>query len=105
MKYPRSLKFPIVMTAVIGLPIALAAGALARPDRHSKNPSGPMIERVVAADPSVSVSACVVSGDIKVHGWDRNEVRARSNAPAAIAFRPPSPDPESDPPKELTFLT
>ncbi len=104
MKYPRSLKSPIVMAAVIGLPIALAAGALARPDKHSKNLSGPVIERVVAADPSVSVSACLVSGDIKVHGWDRNEVRARSNGAAAIEFRRPSADRESDPAKEITVL-
>jgi len=104
MKYPRSLKFPIVTAAVVGLSIALAAGALARPDKHSKNPSGPVIERVVAADPSVSVSACLVSGDIKVHGWDRNEVRARSNGAAAIEFRRPSGDRESDPAKEITVL-
>src|SRR5258706_9602511 len=104
MKYPRSLKSPIVMAAVIGLPIALAAGALARPDKHLKNPSGPVIERVVAADPSVSVSACLVSGDIKVRGWDGTEVRARSNGAAAIEFRRPSGDRESDPAKEITVL-
>jgi DUF4097 and DUF4098 domain-containing protein YvlB len=36
-----------------------------------------LVERTVAADPRVTVSACVVSGDITVHSWDRNEVRAR----------------------------
>src|SRR5215510_8258489 len=34
-------------------------------------------ERTVAADPRVVVSACVVSGNLTVRGWDRNEVRVR----------------------------
>ena len=104
MKHPRTFKFLVVMAALIGLSIALAAGAFARPDKHAKNLSGPMAERVAAADPSVAVSACLVSGDIKVHGWDRNEVRARSNGAAAIEFRRPVGDRESDPAKEITVL-
>jgi len=35
------------------------------------------VERTMAADPRVLVSACVVSGDLTVRGWNRNEVRAR----------------------------
>ncbi|HJZ81268.1 MAG TPA: DUF4097 family beta strand repeat-containing protein, partial [Pyrinomonadaceae bacterium] len=35
------------------------------------------VERTVAADPRVVVSACVVSGDLTIHGWDRKEVHAR----------------------------
>ena len=31
----------------------------------------------MAAHPQVVVSACVLSGDLTVRGWDRNEVRAR----------------------------
>jgi hypothetical protein len=62
--------------------IACWAGAVARPDKRDKKPAGPQIERVVAADPNVSISVCVASGDIRVHGWDRNQVRARtSNSP------------------------
>lgn len=44
------------------------------PDRKNGNQQ---VERVVAADPRVTVSVCVASGDITVHSWDRNEVRAR----------------------------
>lgn len=102
MKYPRTFKFPVVMTALVGLSIALAAGAFARSDKHTKHLSGPLIERVAAADPGVAVFACLVSGDITVHGWDRNEVRARSNGAAAIEFRRPAGDRESDPAKEIT---
>ena len=42
---------------------------------HKRNSQ--QVERSVAADPRVVVSACIVSGDVRVHGWDRNEVRAR----------------------------
>ena len=43
-------------------------------DRHKNNQ---LVERTIAADPRVLLSACVVSGNIEVRGWDRREVRAR----------------------------
>jgi hypothetical protein len=104
MKYPRTFKFLIVPAASIGLSAAFAGGAIARSDKHTKNLSGPVVERVIAADPGATVSACLVSGDIKVHGWDRNEVRARSNGAAAIEFRRPAGGRESEPAKEITVL-
>ncbi|MGI8918255.1 MAG: DUF4097 family beta strand repeat-containing protein [Pyrinomonadaceae bacterium] len=36
------------------------------------------VERSIAVDPAVAISLCVASGNITIHGWDRNEVRARS---------------------------
>jgi len=49
---------------------------------HARHPASDrnrnqQVERTVAADPHVTVSACVASGDITVRSWDRNEVRAR----------------------------
>lgn len=50
---------------------------------HARNPTpdhrrgNQQVERTVAADPRVIVSACVISGNLTVHSWDRNEVRAR----------------------------
>ena len=49
---------------------------------HARNPASDrnrnqQVERTVAADPRVTVSACVASGDITVRSWNRNEVRAR----------------------------
>jgi hypothetical protein len=44
-------------------------------------------ERTIAADSSVTVSICVMSGSISVHGWDKNEVSARSSDAAQIELR------------------
>lgn len=104
MKYFNILRVPLLMVALTGSAFGLAAHALARSDRHTKKIPGPVVERVVAADPNVSVSVCLVSGDIKVHGWDRNEVRARSNDVEAIEFRRSTGVRESDPAREITVL-
>jgi hypothetical protein len=60
----------------------ISVGALGRPnrrgDKHDKKDSRQKIERKLAVDPQVSVSVCISSGNIKVNGWDRNEVRAYS---------------------------
>jgi DUF4097 and DUF4098 domain-containing protein YvlB len=64
-------------TIIICVLLSVSGLAHARkppPDRNRRNQQ---VERTVAADPRVTVSACVASGDITVHSWDRNEVRAR----------------------------
>jgi hypothetical protein len=104
MKDFRLFKVPLLMTALIGSALGLTDGARARTDKHAKRVSGPSVERVVAAQPNVTVSVCLVSGDIKVHGWDRNEVRARSNDAETIEFRRPAGERESDPAREITVL-
>jgi hypothetical protein len=104
MKYFKILRVPLLMVALTGSAFGLTGRARARSDRHTKKVPGPVVERVVAADPSVSVSVCLVSGDIKVHGWDRNEVRARSNDVDAIEFRRQAGARESEPAKEITVL-
>ncbi len=101
MNYFRVL---LLIVALIGSAFGLTAGVFARPDKHTKKVSGPVVERVVAADRNVTVSVCLVSGDIRVHGWDRNEVRARSNDVDAIEFRRPAGDRESVPANEITVL-
>src|SRR5258708_5167708 len=103
MKYFSNLRVPLLMAALIGPAFGLTA-AIARWDKHRKKIPGPSVERVVAADPTVVISVCLVSGDIKVHGWDRNEVRARSNDVDAIEFRRSAGARESDPAKEITVL-
>lgn len=57
------------------LPVSGPAHARNPPPDHKKGKQ--QVERTVAADPRVSVSACVISGNLTVHSWDRNEVRAR----------------------------
>src|SRR5229473_3139536 len=102
MRYFRLFRVPFLMAALIGSALGLTDGAGARTDKHAKKISGPAVERVVAVQPNVAVSVCLVSGDIKVHGWDRNEVRARSNDADAIEFRRSAGDRESDPAREIT---
>ncbi|HEV7396228.1 MAG TPA: DUF4097 family beta strand repeat-containing protein, partial [Pyrinomonadaceae bacterium] len=64
------------------------AGAFGRPnrrvDKHDRKDTHQKIERKLAVDPQVSVSVCISSGNIKVNGWDRNEVRAYSLEAADI---------------------
>jgi hypothetical protein len=98
MKYSGTLKI-LLLKAVM---VALAAGALARPDKRPG--TGAEIERVVAADPGVVLTVCSVSGDITVHGWDRNQVRVRSRDAEEIEFKRPAGIADSDTAKELTVL-
>src|SRR5262245_8744956 len=63
-------------TTVILL-LLLCSGAVARGTNSDRHRNNQQVERTAAADPRVTVSACVVSGSMTVRGWDRNEVRAR----------------------------
>jgi hypothetical protein len=47
------------------------------------------VERTIVVDPAVAVSLCVMSGNITVRGWDRNEVVARSADAVQIDLRKP----------------
>lgn len=64
------LALPSVM---VGLLIPIVAQGSVR-DRGKR---GQQVERSVAADPRVIVSACTLSGSFTVRGWNRNEVRVR----------------------------
>ena len=45
------------------------------------------VERTAAADPHVVLSACVVSGNITVQSWDRNEVSVHASDGLAIELK------------------
>jgi DUF4097 and DUF4098 domain-containing protein YvlB len=49
--------------------------------------SGASLERTVAAEPNVVVTVCLASGDVIVHGWDRNEVHASSTDAEQLDLR------------------
>lgn len=51
-----------------------AAGVLGNSDDKEDS----KVERTVATDASVTVTLCVMAGQITVRGWNKNEVRARS---------------------------
>jgi hypothetical protein len=74
------MKFRVILSSL--LLVILAGSAFAgetgtRPARNGDE-GEQKVERAVAVDAAVAVSLCVASGNITVHGWDRNEVRARS---------------------------
>ena len=64
-------------TIFILLLLSVSGLAHARNPAPDRNRSPQQVERIVAADPRVIVTVCVASGNITVHSWDRNEVRAR----------------------------
>ncbi len=72
---------------IIGLVLAVAPGvvlgAAIRPDDEKEQ----QVERSIPADSSVVVSLCVMSGNITVRGWDRNEVQAKSGDAVQIELK------------------
>ena len=59
------------------------------------------VERSLAVDSFVAVSLCVASGNISVHGWDRNEVRVRSADAVKIELAHPPQTPTGSTIKKL----
>jgi hypothetical protein len=100
MKHFRMIK-TFLLTVLL---TAFAAGALARTDKHAKSVSRPRIERVVAADPNVVISLCLVSGDITVRGWDQKQVRVSSSDADQFEFRRAAGISDADAAKEMTVL-
>lgn len=82
------MKFKVITVCLVLL--AGTASVYARQSRDVRQASDEKepqkIERTVAADPGVTVSVCVTSGNILVRGWDKDEVKATSNA-AEIELR------------------
>ena len=50
-------------------------------------PGGDNFERSIAVDPNVKLSLCVVSGELKINGWRRNEVRVLIKGGSELRFR------------------
>jgi len=79
------MKFGAIQICLV---LIVATGAVgARPASRIDGGRSQKVERTVAADPSVMVSICVMAGSISVHGWDKNEVSARSSDAAQIELR------------------
>jgi len=78
----RFLALPIVLGIIFSL-----AGVAPAVDGKKDKKSGGKIERSMAADPNVTITLCVMSGEISVRGWDKGEVRAQSADAEQIEFR------------------
>ena len=87
---------------IIPLLIISCAAAVARPDKHKPKADDQEVERTTAADPKVVLTVCLGSGNITVHGWDRNQVHARMSDGMQIEFQPSAAN-DSAPPKELSL--
>lgn len=59
-----------------------------KPKRQVINESGKPAEKSLTVDAKVNISLCVTEGNIKVHGWDRNEIRAYiSDGGSKVGFK------------------
>jgi hypothetical protein len=94
MRYRSFLIIPVLIIS--------CAAAMARPDKHKPKADDQEVERTTAADPKVVLTVCLGSGNITVHGWDRNQVHARMSDGMQIEFQPPAAS-NSAPPKELNL--
>jgi hypothetical protein len=78
------MKFVLSIVVVIVCAVCSVAGVH---DSSGEKKSGEGAERSIATDPSVTVTLCVMAGQITVRGWDKNEVRARSSDVEGIELR------------------
>ncbi len=44
-------------------------------------------EKAIVVDPKVTVSLCVLGGNLKINGWDRSEARVFINEGSAVSFK------------------
>lgn len=74
------------VSAIAGLILSLADSTPARDEKKPKK-SGEKIEKSYPVDPQPIVTLCVAAGELRVRGWDKNEIRVRSMGEAHIDFR------------------
>src|SRR5262252_7333757 len=68
-----SVALPSITLALLVTNVLAAGSARDRGKRSQQ------VERIATADPRVIVSACTLSGSFTIRGWDRKEVRVRSD--------------------------
>jgi DUF4097 and DUF4098 domain-containing protein YvlB len=78
-----TMRFRVLTVSVL---LVIAGGASAHSLKSDRRKNNQQVERTMAVDPRVLVSVCVVSGNLTVRGWDRNDVRARTTDGTQIEF-------------------
>ncbi len=96
------MKFKAILISLVL--IAPSAGVLAHSDDRVDKERAQKVERTVSTDAAMTVSLCVMSGNISVRGWDKNEVRARSNEAVQIEFRRKDGSSETAPATKLEVV-
>jgi hypothetical protein len=72
--------------AALGLILSLAGPTPAHNEEKDSQP-GQKIERTMAVSPQATITLCVASGSLMVHGWDKNEIRVHSMDAEQLEFR------------------
>ena len=72
------------LAGAAGLVLSLAG---LTPAHNEEKRLGQKVERSMAVDPHATITLCVASGALTVRGWDKNEVRVRSNDVDQLEFR------------------
>ena len=95
----------LVCLLTVGTAARTARESLAGEERSNGNHSGVVTaEQVLAAESAVTVLTCIESGDVVVRGWDRKEVRARSNDAERIELRRADATTEPNPASRIEVL-
>lgn len=82
------MKFSL-LTIIFALALSAAPRASAQQSAPAQAGEFPL-ERRTEAEPRAVVSICLNEGDVIVHGWDRNEVRARAEGEGALRLLTPN---------------
>jgi DUF4097 and DUF4098 domain-containing protein YvlB len=90
------MKFLVTSLAIV-LCVVCSAEGFTRTARGTDEPT----EQKIAVDAAVTVTLCVMSGEINVHGWERNEVVARSADAEQIELRRVGETDQSKPAKKI----
>ncbi len=78
----------LALTILLALAFPLSSFAQRRGAARDKDSGARAgVERRVNVEPDVAVSLCLMSGDVIVRGWDKNEVQARSDQAGRIELR------------------
>jgi hypothetical protein len=101
MKVRAILLIPVIFAGAFATATVVASH---RGDKRSDKTRSQQVERKASVDANVQVNICVTSGAISVHGWDKNEVWARSPDAAQIELRGLSVKPESGPAKKIEVV-
>ena len=78
------------VAAASALILSLAGSTPAHDDKKDSQPGekpGEKIERTLTVNPQATITLCVSSGTLMVHGWDKNEIRVRSTDADQLEFR------------------
>ncbi|HEV2912401.1 MAG TPA: DUF4097 family beta strand repeat-containing protein [Pyrinomonadaceae bacterium] len=77
----------MLMALLASLACASVASAATARVSEDEDETADEAQQTVAAQPDVIVSLCIATGSIRVRGWERNEVQARSGDAEAIELR------------------